>query len=451
MGGIDAPECKTWRERSTESNFAPFPATVQTSSGRGLIFRTAHSDGHPENAGAGGPIHAPPVFIQWRVRRTRVPGASLGELPITRSPHPNRAHNEPLEPIPRLGAIGVARSATAELPLDHEQRHRAFRRLLLLRVPQRESGYRRARLNAANPRRNTRGLPMRIGGPLRVRAPPAALHSPRGRMIIVTRPDITDAELDHIRERVETAACAPTSRAASSARSSAASATRRCCRRCRSARFPAWSRSRRCSSRTSSPRASSRVDRTRRPRRRRGGRRIGGNAIAVIAGPCSVENREMLRRDRASPCATPARRMLRGGAFKPRTSPYASRGSARGARAAGRGARRDRAAGGDRGDGHARRSSWSPSTPTCCRSARATCRTSRCSPSSGRVQRPVLLKRGLSATIEELLMAAEYIMAQGNHDVVLCERGIRTFETRHAQHARRRRRSPCSSGRRTCR
>ena len=47
----------------------------------------------------------------------------------------------------------------------------------------------------------------------------------------------------------------------------------------------------------------------------------------------------------------------------------------------------------------------------------------------GRVQRPVLLKRGLSATIKELLMAAEYIMANGNHDVVLCERGIRTFET----------------------
>src|SRR6185295_11563038 len=47
----------------------------------------------------------------------------------------------------------------------------------------------------------------------------------------------------------------------------------------------------------------------------------------------------------------------------------------------------------------------------------------------GRVRRPILLKRGLSATIKELLMAAEYIMANGNHDIVLCERGIRTFET----------------------
>src|SRR5688500_19595196 len=47
----------------------------------------------------------------------------------------------------------------------------------------------------------------------------------------------------------------------------------------------------------------------------------------------------------------------------------------------------------------------------------------------GRVQRPVLLKRGLSATVKELLMAAEYVMAQGNRDVILCERGIRTFET----------------------
>ena len=52
----------------------------------------------------------------------------------------------------------------------------------------------------------------------------------------------------------------------------------------------------------------------------------------------------------------------------------------------------------------------------------------------GKVRKPVLLKRGIAATIEELLLSAEYILSGGNYDVILCERGIRTFETYHAQH-----------------
>ena len=68
-------------------------------------------------------------------------------------------------------------------------------------------------------------------------------------------------------------------------------------------------------------------------------------------------------------------------------------------------------------------------TPTSSRSARATCRTSRCCASSGTLRKPVLLKRGISATIEEWLLSAEYILAGGNTDVILCERGIRTFES----------------------
>jgi 3-deoxy-7-phosphoheptulonate synthase len=99
---------------------------------------------------------------------------------------------------------------------------------------------------------------------------------------------------------------------------------------------------------------------------------VGGPELAIIAGPCSVEGREMLRQTAHAVRAAGAG-MLRGGAYKPRSSPYASE--------------------------------------------------------VGRIQRPVLLKRGLSATIKELLMAAEYIMAQGNRDVILCERGIRTYET----------------------
>ena len=66
---------------------------------------------------------------------------------------------------------------------------------------------------------------------------------------------------------------------------------------------------------------------------------------------------------------------------------------------------------------------------TSCRSARATCRTSRCCASSGTSRKPVLLKRGISATIEEWLLSAEYILAGGNMNVMLCERGIRTFES----------------------
>ena len=61
---------------------------------------------------------------------------------------------------------------------------------------------------------------------------------------------------------------------------------------------------------------------------------------------------------------------------------------------------------------------------------RETCRISRCSKSSAVMAKPVLLKRGMSATIDELLMSAEYIMSEGNDQVMLCERGIRTFETR---------------------
>jgi 3-deoxy-7-phosphoheptulonate synthase len=108
---------------------------------------------------------------------------------------------------------------------------------------------------------------------------------------------------------------------------------------------------------------------------------IGARELAVIAGPCSVEGREMLHETARAVRAAGAG-LLRGGAFKPRTSPYSFQGL------------------GDRGLSEV-----------------------------GRLQRPVLLKRGLSATIRELLMAAEYVMAQGNRDVVLCERGIRTFET----------------------
>ena len=94
-----------------------------------------------------------------------------------------------------------------------------------------------------------------------------------------------------------------------------------------------------------------------------------------------------------------------------------------------RGRRPPWVAGDQRGDGHVRRFRCWPHTPTSCRWARATCRTSICCGNSGRLRKPVLLKRGIAATIEELLLSAEYILSGGNYEVILCERGIRTFET----------------------
>ena len=154
---------------------------------------------------------------------------------------------------------------------------------------------------------------------------------------------------------------------------------------------------------------------------------FGGRALAVIAGPCSVEGAEMLHETARAVRAAGAS-MLRGGAFKPRTSPYAFQGL-------GASALRMLA--------DVRRASGLPVVTEVMDprqidpvaehadmlqvGARNMQNFSLLS-ELGRVRRPVLLKRGLSATIKELLMAAEYIMAQGNRDVVLCERGIRTFE-----------------------
>lgn len=158
------------------------------------------------------------------------------------------------------------------------------------------------------------------------------------------------------------------------------------------------------------------------------GTAIGGPALTVIAGPCSVEGREMLERTAVAVRRAGAA-MLRGGAFKPRTSPYAFQGL-----------------------GHAALQMLSDVRSVTrlpvvtevmdTRQVEAVAehadmlqvgaRNMQNFPllaEVGRTQRPVLIKRGMSATVSELLMAAEYVMAHGNHDVVLCERGIRTFET----------------------
>jgi 3-deoxy-7-phosphoheptulonate synthase len=158
------------------------------------------------------------------------------------------------------------------------------------------------------------------------------------------------------------------------------------------------------------------------------GTTLGGPRLIVAAGPCSVENAEMLL-ETAHGVRAQGAAMLRGGAFKPRTSPWAFQGL--GARALTM-LTEARAATGlpivtevldtrdvDLVAEHA----------DMLQIGARNMQNYALLAEVGRVRRPVLLKRGLSATISELLLAAEHIMARGNEMVVLCERGIRTYET----------------------
>lgn len=158
------------------------------------------------------------------------------------------------------------------------------------------------------------------------------------------------------------------------------------------------------------------------------GVKVGGRKLALIAGPCSVESIEQVTGIALAVRASGAS-MLRGGAFKPRTSPYAFQGL--------------------KLEGltmleEARRESGLPIVTEIMSPALVEEFDRRVDVIQvgarnmqnfdllrelGKTQKPILLKRGLSATVEEWLMSAEYIMAAGNPNVILCERGIRTFET----------------------
>ena len=155
---------------------------------------------------------------------------------------------------------------------------------------------------------------------------------------------------------------------------------------------------------------------------------IGGPRVVVMAGPCSVESREQIERC-AEIVAKAGARVIRGGAFKPRSSPYAFQGLGE----AGLQMLRDAA---DRRGllvisevmdqtQIAVVSQYSDILQVGARNMQNFTLLREL----GKQRTPVLLKRGISATIEELLLSAEYIMAGGNYDVILCERGIRTFET----------------------
>ncbi len=154
---------------------------------------------------------------------------------------------------------------------------------------------------------------------------------------------------------------------------------------------------------------------------------IGGRDVVMMAGPCSVENKDQINRC-AEALAAQGIKILRGGAFKPRTSPYSFQGLGED------GLRLMREAADRNGMLVVSEVMDHTLIPMMLRyvdllqvGAR-NMQNYNLLRELGKVDRPVLLKRGPSATIEELLLSAEYILAGGNYQVVLCERGIRTFE-----------------------
>jgi 3-deoxy-7-phosphoheptulonate synthase len=155
---------------------------------------------------------------------------------------------------------------------------------------------------------------------------------------------------------------------------------------------------------------------------------VGGNEVVVLAGPCSVESREQILAS-AKIVKEAGAKFLRGGAFKPRSSPYSFQGLGLDALKLLR----------EAGDAHgllvvsevmeiSQIEIMMPYVDLFQVGAR-NMQNFNLLRELGGVRKPVLLKRGIAATIEELLLSAEYLLAGGNYDVILCERGIRTFET----------------------
>jgi len=154
---------------------------------------------------------------------------------------------------------------------------------------------------------------------------------------------------------------------------------------------------------------------------------IGGGRVVVIAGPCSVESREQVLETAVSVKAAGAQ-LLRGGAFKPRTSPYSFQGLEEDALKILAEAREVTGLPVVTEAMDARQLELVVRYADMVQIGARNMQNYTLLRDAGRVNRPVMVKRGPSATIEELLLAAEYVMAEGNPNVVICERGIRTFE-----------------------
>ncbi len=153
----------------------------------------------------------------------------------------------------------------------------------------------------------------------------------------------------------------------------------------------------------------------------------GGTELVVLAGPCAVESAEQIEASAAFVSSSGAR-ILRGGAFKPRTSPYSFQGMGV------EGLKLLRQAADRHGLAVVTEVMSTDQIPAVCEYAdliQVGARNMQNYPlltALGQLEKPVLLKRGLSATVQEWLMSAEYILNSGNPNVILCERGIRTFE-----------------------
>jgi 3-deoxy-7-phosphoheptulonate synthase len=155
---------------------------------------------------------------------------------------------------------------------------------------------------------------------------------------------------------------------------------------------------------------------------------IGGPHVVTMAGPCSVESRDQIEKV-ADIVASEGAQVMRGGAFKPRSSPYSFQGMGE------EGLKLMREAANRRGLLVVSEVMDQTQLPLLCAYAdllqvgARNMQNFNLLREIGKLRKPVVVKRGISATIEELLLAAEYIMSGGNYDVILCERGIRTFET----------------------
>jgi 3-deoxy-7-phosphoheptulonate synthase len=158
------------------------------------------------------------------------------------------------------------------------------------------------------------------------------------------------------------------------------------------------------------------------------GAKIGGNQVAVIAGPCAIENRDQIFT--IAKCVKAAGAgFLRGGAFKPRSSPYAFQGlGIPGLKLMHEAAEEHGLLTVSEVMEISQIEPMLPYTDVFQVGAR-NMQNFNLLRELGQIRKPVLLKRGISATIEELLLSSEYIMAGGNYDLILCERGIRTYET----------------------
>lgn len=158
-----------------------------------------------------------------------------------------------------------------------------------------------------------------------------------------------------------------------------------------------------------------------------GGVKIGGGHLAMIAGPCSVEEPERMEAI-ASAIKAAGANILRGGAYKPRTSPYAFQGLGEDGLKILR----------ETGDRHGLPVVTEVTDPRCVEVVDQYADMIQVGARNmqnfvlltevGKAKRPVLLKRGMSATVQDLLMSAEYILSQGNSQVVLCERGVKGFD-----------------------